>query len=431
MSVDSDPTFFGSVSVSPTTEDLERYSKLKRNRWPGPQSTVLKVRNEEEKQGSAKKAVVNINKSVIFTIENIKQGKPQPSKKVIAKRICYTILGVLVLIALLSILVYAFLIPLVIFLNPEFRRQLMFVGWQRSSPSELETPSALGFRCSTNLLIKTQYGAIGSWYTPPAASQPCGEVQPYAALTPTVLFVPTFGETRAATRRLALHKIISEDLGYHVLAFDYRGIADSDEVLPSVQTVVEDSVSMYNYLKGQVTNANNSAGIIIWGDTWGGAVALQLLTDIAFQKSADLKMLVLQTPVESTAKAAQNALEFNRFWRWLPFFERVFVEPLQSDSNTNFDSLRVIVKRKPLSTLILHPADDAVVEVDQGTAIYMALTDIRNTLNSSARIAMNNFTEQGNLGHNIESNPTAVAKMVRQFMTFEDRLDSNSHSISD
>ncbi|XP_022647987.1 monoacylglycerol lipase ABHD12-like [Varroa destructor] len=245
MSVDSDPTFFGSVSVSPTTEDLERYSKLKRNRWPGPQSTALKVRNEEEeKQGSAKKALVNINKSVIFTIKTIKQGKPQPSKKVIAKRICYTILGVLVLIALLSILVYAFLIPLVIFLNPEFRRQLMFVGWQRSSPSELETPSALGFRCSTNLLIKTQYGAIGSWYTPPAASQPCGEVQPYAALTPTVLFVPTFGETRAATRRLALHKIISEDLGYHVLAFDYRGIADSDEVLPSVQTVVEDSVNL-------------------------------------------------------------------------------------------------------------------------------------------------------------------------------------------
>lgn len=70
---------------------------------------------------------------------------------------------------------------------------------------------------------------------------------------PVVLYLHGNTGTRANGHRIELYRILQR-LGYHVIAMDYRGFADSSDISPTEQGCVSDALSVYRYIKNITNN---------------------------------------------------------------------------------------------------------------------------------------------------------------------------------
>jgi len=81
---------------------------------------------------------------------------------------------------------------------------------------------------------------------------------------PIILYLHGISGSRYNTHRLELYRVL-QSLDFHVLAVDYRGYADSSDVILSEQGVATDAKAVFSYIK---THSNRSK-IIIWGHSLG------------------------------------------------------------------------------------------------------------------------------------------------------------------
>jgi abhydrolase domain-containing protein 12 len=80
---------------------------------------------------------------------------------------------------------------------------------------------------------------------------------------PVVLYLHGNTGTRANGHRVDLYKTLRR-LGYHVIALDYRGFADSSDISPTENGVVSDSLAVYRYIKNLTNNP-----VFIYGHSLG------------------------------------------------------------------------------------------------------------------------------------------------------------------
>lgn len=88
---------------------------------------------------------------------------------------------------------------------------------------------------------------------------------------PIVLYLHGNTGTRANGHRVDLYKTLRK-LGYHVIAMDYRGFADSSDISPTEDGCVSDAFAMYRYIK----NLTNSP-VFVYGHSLGNIINLQFL----------------------------------------------------------------------------------------------------------------------------------------------------------
>lgn len=80
---------------------------------------------------------------------------------------------------------------------------------------------------------------------------------------PIVLYLHGNTGTRANGHRVELYNILRQ-LGYHVIAMDYRGFADSSDISPTESGCVNDAFAMYRYIKNLTTSP-----VFIYGHSLG------------------------------------------------------------------------------------------------------------------------------------------------------------------
>jgi abhydrolase domain-containing protein 12 len=80
---------------------------------------------------------------------------------------------------------------------------------------------------------------------------------------PIVLYFHGNTGTRANGHRVELYKVLRK-LGYHVIAIDYRGFADSSDQSPTEKGCVSDALATYKYIKNLTNNP-----IFIYGHSLG------------------------------------------------------------------------------------------------------------------------------------------------------------------
>jgi alpha-beta hydrolase superfamily lysophospholipase len=136
------------------------------------------------------------------------------------------------------------------------------------------------------------------------------------------------------------------ELGFAVLAIDYRGFGRSSDELPSEASVDEDARAGWAWIAAQ----HPGRARYIFGHSLGGAIAVRLATEVD-----DAKGLI----VEGTFTSIPAVFETMK-WGWLP------ITPLNTQ---RFDSADRIGRVK-VPVLVVHGAADALIPPALGRALY-------------------------------------------------------------
>jgi alpha-beta hydrolase superfamily lysophospholipase len=137
-----------------------------------------------------------------------------------------------------------------------------------------------------------------------------------------------------------------QELGFAVLAIDYRGFGLSTDELPSEPAVVEDAKAAWDFLGNQ----HPGRARYIFGHSLGGAIAVQLAA-----QTTDEQGVIVEGSFTSVPDV------FRSFkWGWLP------ITPFITQ---RFDSVGTIAKvGSPV--LVVHGSRDGLITPDLGRALF-------------------------------------------------------------
>ena len=141
-----------------------------------------------------------------------------------------------------------------------------------------------------------------------------------------------------------------QELGFSVLAIDYRGFGKSTPGLPSEEMAYEDARAAWDWLARKYPDRPR----YIFGHSLGGAVAIDLASRVTDERG---------TIVEGTFTSIPD-LASTMKWGWLP------LGPLITQ---RFDSIQKVAKiGSPL--LVVHGEDDNLIDNALGRKLYEAAT---------------------------------------------------------
>lgn len=141
-----------------------------------------------------------------------------------------------------------------------------------------------------------------------------------------------------------------QEMGFSVLAIDYRGFGKSSPGLPSEQTAYEDAQAAWRWLAAKYPQRPR----YIYGHSLGGAIAIDLASKVDDERGTIVEATFTSIPdVASTMK-----------WGWLP------IGPLITQ---RFDSVDKVAKiGSPL--LVVHGDDDRYIDIALARKLYEAAT---------------------------------------------------------
>jgi len=139
-----------------------------------------------------------------------------------------------------------------------------------------------------------------------------------------------------------------QELGFSVLAVDYRGFGKSDASLPSEHLAYEDARAAWDWLAAKYPNQPR----YIFGHSLGGAIAIELASQVADETG---------TIVEGTFTSIPDVFDTMK-WGWLPVNGLI---------TQRFESIKKVAQiGSPL--LVVHGEDDSLIKPELGRKLYDA-----------------------------------------------------------
>jgi uncharacterized protein len=138
------------------------------------------------------------------------------------------------------------------------------------------------------------------------------------------------------------------DLGFTVVAVDYRGFGKSGDERPSEEKSYEDAQAAWNWIAANYPNQPR----YIFGHSLGGAIAIELATRVSDEQG---------TLVEGTFTSIPDVFSTMK-WGWLPVSWLI---------TQRFDSEKKVAKiGSPL--LVVHGSEDRLISPALGQRLYEA-----------------------------------------------------------
>jgi len=168
---------------------------------------------------------------------------------------------------------------------------------------------------------------------------------PDSPKTPVMLFLhgARYNVAGSAPRMLRMH-----ELGFSVLAIDYRGFGKSSKALPSEDSAREDALAAWKWLAAHHPKQPR----YIYGHSLGGAIGIDLASRVD-----DESGVIVESTFTSIADVASSFK-----WGWLPF------GPLITQ---RFDALSK-VKNIHAPLLVVHGGADTLINPTLGKKLYDA-----------------------------------------------------------
>ena len=188
-------------------------------------------------------------------------------------------------------------------------------------------------------------------YTSPTTGEPArlhglwlGQ-KPSSTDTPVLLYLhgARYNVAGSAPRIQHMH-----DLGFSVLAVDYRGFGKSSKILPSEESAREDALAAWTWLSDHHPNQKR----FIFGHSLGGAIGIDLAARVKDESG---------TIVEGTFTSIADVVSTFK-WGWLPF-GMLITQP--------FDALAK-VKDIDSPLLVVHGGLDDLIRPELGHKLFEA-----------------------------------------------------------
>lgn len=142
-----------------------------------------------------------------------------------------------------------------------------------------------------------------------------------------------------------------QQLGFSVLAIDYRGFGKSTNELPSESSAYEDARQAWDWLARKYPDRPR----YIFGHSLGGPIAINLASEVSDEKG---------TIVEGTFTSIADVVSTSQ-WGWMPLSLLI---------TQRFDSVRKVARiGSPL--LVVHGDDDRLILPDLGRKLYAAAAE--------------------------------------------------------
>jgi pimeloyl-ACP methyl ester carboxylesterase len=187
-----------------------------------------------------------------------------------------------------------------------------------------------------------------------------------------VLFCPAAGTSVHGER--VQHQLQELwELGYNVLAFDYRGFGEN-RGSPTEEGVYADGASAYAYLTRQ--RGVPATRVIFAGRSLGSAVAVELATRV---DAAGVRMF---SAIDSVPRTAA---------RLFPYAPTSFLTRNRFDSRTKVQTLHIPI-------VMVHAVDDALVPVSAARAMFREIRAPKKLVETDGGHHDAGFTVAANLG---------------------------------
>jgi len=268
-------------------------------------------------------------------------------------------------------------LPFVFKYSPYIQRNLVFLPFIRMPKNvNFSDPASEGLPGTKNFYLETEPGVqVGVWQVLPSSLVEHSEDKDSdwwdAQLNDgrtVVLYLHGNTAHRAGEHRKELYQVL-RGMDLHVVAFDYRGYADSSKhIAPTETGVVRDARAVYEWL------ASKAAGkVIVWGHSLGTAISSHLVADLC-QEDQRPCALVLESPFNNIFDEVRNH-PMGWLWRKMPWYDWFFTAPLATNDLGFVSDQRVQVIDVPI--MILHAEDDLVVPFKLGKALFESAQDGR------------------------------------------------------
>ncbi|OWF53751.1 monoacylglycerol lipase ABHD12-like [Mizuhopecten yessoensis] len=304
------------------------------------------------------------------------------------------------------------LTPVFILTNPWIQSKAVFLNNFRWPPFiDVTKPEEFGLGNTVrNFYLQVEeHSRVGVWHLLPQSLAESGvEFNQYESLLkdgkPIFLYLHGTSGSRAGWHRVQLYKLLVS-LEFHVIAFDYRGWADSVGE-PTEDGVVADSYFIYKWIKQRSGNAP----VFLWGHSLGTAITTKLAKMLC-EKGEEPVGVVLESPFTNIKEAASKH-PFTAPFRMLPWFEAVFLDTIDQN-NISFTSDKNIAHvTTPL--LILHAEDDKVVPFELGKKLYSIASETRPT--NSGPLEFVSFNASYGYGHKLICMAPELPLIIRKFL---------------
>nr|CAD7459017.1 unnamed protein product [Timema tahoe] len=261
-------------------------------------------------------------------------------------------------------------VPIIFRYTYPIQRSLIFLNFVNyPALTQFQTPQKYGLKGTRNFHITTDESIrLGIWHVLPSKFHNSSEIEEEGFFLtalgsgdPVVVYMHGNSGSRASTHRIELYQLLS-NLGYHVIAFDYRSYGDSTNESPSEQGVVSDSLFVLSWTVERV----KGAPLFVWGHSLGTSVSSHSL-DILSQKGLHPTGLILEAPFNNMRDEIREH-PLARVFRFLPWFDFCFADSV-GENNLLFETdkhLRNIRSR----VLILHAEDDKIIPFKLAKKLY-------------------------------------------------------------
>jgi uncharacterized protein len=143
-----------------------------------------------------------------------------------------------------------------------------------------------------------------------------------------------------------------QELGFAVLAIDYRGFGKSTQELPSEKSAYEDARAAWDWLAKKYPGRPR----YIFGHSLGGPIAINLATEVSDERG---------TIVESTFTSIADVVSSSPQWGWMPVSLLI---------TQRFEAVRKVDKiGSPL--LVVHGGEDRLILPNLGRKLYDAAAE--------------------------------------------------------
>ncbi|XP_078418689.1 lysophosphatidylserine lipase ABHD12-like isoform X2 [Cetorhinus maximus] len=273
----------------------------------------------------------------------------------------------------LTLVVIYVTIPFAFKMCPIIVTKVVYLNFLRRPFIDFKQPAHYLLNHTLNLYLTPEEGiTVGVWFTIPDKRwhEASGKDQQWyeAALgddNPVIVYLHGNGGSRAVGHRVELIKMLSAH-GFHVLALDYRGWADSTGE-PSEAGITTDSLYLFEWTRAR----SGKSPVCLWGHSLGSGVATNTAR-ILHEKGSPADAIILEAPFTSMREEVAHH-PFAVYYKLFPGFEWFFMDSI-TENNIFFHNVENL---QSISTpvLILHAEDDNIIPFELGRKLYESLLD--------------------------------------------------------